>query len=260
MVSQPLNVTYKRTGRKVWKYCATKRKRTARRLSEAVRRSSIFDVYEKAKVRGAEMQLKLWEQLLFEYSFYLFLLAFLAKTRFNVTAGFTIKLGIALVYAYAPLFVLFERDPPPAPEVPDIDPATNPAIRKTALLIPCYKSASIVGATLDAAIKVFPPSHIFVISNGNSPTPLDNTKEVCKPYGVTHLRSPIGSKIVAQFVRAVGPNASRGNYCQQAQDFEYKISCLRCAFGGVIGSATFPHGAISLWDREFLIEIFHDHP
>ncbi|KAK7418148.1 hypothetical protein QQX98_004123 [Neonectria punicea] len=296
--------------------------RTARRLSEAVRRSSIFDVYEKAKVRGAEMQRKRWAQVLFEYSFYFFLLAFvylvlvglplwkgavywmywLAKTKFNVTAGFTITLGIALVYAYAPLFVLFERDPPPAPEVPNTDPATNPTIRKTALLIPCYKSASIVGATLEAAIKVFPPSHIFVISNGNSPTPLDNTEEVCEPYGVTQLWSPIGSKIVAQFVgfyaakdfddvllidddctlppnfpvvgdrlvgkgksigytiKSVGPNASRGNYCQQAQDFEYKISGLQRAFAGVIGSATFPHGAISLWDREFLIEIFHDHP
>lgn len=64
----------------------------------------------------------------------------------------------------------------------------------------CYKSAKIIGPTLDAALKVFPASHIYVIANGNSPTPLDNTEEVCLPYGVNHIWSPIGSKIVAQFV------------------------------------------------------------
>jgi hypothetical protein len=73
-------------------------------------------------------------------------------------------------------------------------------VADTALLIPCYKSASLIGATLEAALKIFPPEHIFVIANGNSPVPLDNTEEVCQPYAVNHIWSPIGSKIVAQFV------------------------------------------------------------
>lgn len=51
-------------------------------------------------------------------------------------------------------------------------------------------------------------------------------------------------------------NASRN----RAQDLEYKLSGLQRAFAGKVGSATFPHGAISLWDREFFIRTFHDHP
>lgn len=172
----------------------------------------------------------------------------------------------------------------------------------TALLIPCYKSATLIKATLEAALKVFPASSIFVIANGNSPTPLDNTEDVCLPYGVNHIWSPIGSKIIAQFVgcyaaksfknvllidddclippdfpivserltgrvksigyliKSVGPNSSRGNWCQQAQDMEYKISGLQRVLAGKLGSATFPHGAISLWDRDFLVKVFSHHP
>jgi hypothetical protein len=169
-------------------------------------------------------------------------------------------------------------------------------------MIPCYKSAGLIANTLEAALKIFPPSHIFVIANGNSPTPLDNTEEVCRPYGVNHIWSPIGSKIVAQFVgcyaakafknvllidddcalpdnfpvvterlsgkvmcigytiKSVGPNSSKGNLCQQAQDLEYKLSGIQREFAGKVGSATFPHGAISLWDRELLVKTFHEHP
>jgi hypothetical protein len=175
-------------------------------------------------------------------------------------------------------------------------------VEDTCLMIPCYKSAGLISATLEAALKIFPPSQIFVIANGNSPTPLDNTEEMCRPYGVNHIWSPIGSKIVAQFVgcyaakgfknvllidddcalpdnfpivtermkgnvkcigytiKSVGPNSTKGNLCQQAQDLEYKLSGIQREFAGKVGSATFPHGAISLWDRELLIKTFHEHP
>lgn len=85
---------------------------------------------------------------------------------------------------------------------PGFDLKKAPGIHDTALLIPCYKSAGLIGNTLEAALKIFPPDHIYVIANGNSPTPLDNTEEVCQPYGVHHIWSPVGSKIVAQFVGA----------------------------------------------------------
>jgi hypothetical protein len=142
----------------------------------------------------------------------------------------------------------------------------------------------------------------LLIVSGNSPVPLDNTEEICSQYGVNHIWSPVGSKIVAQFVgcyaakdfknillidddcalppnfpivsdrlkgnvlcmgytiKSVGPNSSKGTFCQQAQDLEYKISGIQRALAGKIGSATFPHGAISLWDREFLIKTFNKHP
>jgi len=178
----------------------------------------------------------------------------------------------------------------------------QPNVKDTALLIPCYKSAGLIASTLEAALKIFPPSHIFVIANGNSPEPLDNTEEVCQPYGVNHIWSPIGCKLVAQFVgcyaakgfknvllidddctlpenfpvvtdrlqgkvmcigytiKSVGPNSSKGNYCQQAQDLEYKLSGLQREFAGKVGSATFPHGAIALWDRGLLVKTFNEHP
>lgn len=156
--------------------------------------------------------------------------------------------------AFLPLCILFEKSPPPRP---DSNPSTLPGVSDTALLIPCYKSANLIGATLTAALKTFPPSHIFVIANGDAPEPLDHTEEVCRPYGVNHVWSPVGSKIVAQFVgayaakrfkhallldddcalppnfpvvadrlkgkvqcvgytiKSVGPDSSRGTWCQQ---------------------------------------------
>jgi hypothetical protein len=214
----------------------------------------------------------------------------------------SITIGIAFLYAWSPLLVFFEKDPPMPADIDNIDPNRTPGVHNTALMIPCYKSAKIIGPTLEAALKIFPPSHIFVIANGNSPTPLDDTELVCRPYGVNHVWSPVGSKIVAQFVgcyaakgfknvllidddcalppnfpivsdrmtpkikcigytiKSVGPESSRGTLCQQAQDLEYKISGIQRALAGYVGSATFPHGAISLWDTEFLIQTFYRHP
>jgi hypothetical protein len=196
--------------------------------------------------------------------------------------------------------VTFEKDPP-AIEM-TTETKVQPNVQDTALLIPCYKSANLIAATLEAALQIFPPSHIFVIANGNSPEPLDNTEEVCRPYGVNHIWSPIGCKLVAQFVgchaaktfknvllidddcalpanfpvvtdrlvgnvkcigytiKSVGPGSSKGNYCQQAQDLEYKLSGLQRDFAGRVGSATFPHGAIALWDTKLLMETFNEHP
>ncbi|KAF9691038.1 hypothetical protein EKO04_011048 [Ascochyta lentis] len=284
------------------------------------RKGSVWKTYENAKKRGAELQRKKWVQIVFEYGIYLFLLCFIyfvligrplwngavwwlywvVENKFVFAGGFSITLGIALFYAFAPLLIFFEDDPPPATFTAETKIQDN--VKDTALLIPCYKSAQLIGATLEAALKIFPPSHIYVLANGNSPTPLDNTEEVCAPYGVNHLWCPIGSKIVAQYVgayaakafknvllidddcalpdnfpvvtdrlkgnvmclgytiKSVGPNSSKGNLCQQAQDLEYKLSGIQREFAGKVGSATFPHGAIALWDRDLLIKTFHEHP
>lgn len=309
-------------------------------VADRMRRGSVLELYEKAKVRGAYLRRKPWVQKLFEYVFYFILIClvyfvligvplwkgavwwlwyamlclflsealsvcanhpyrWVVQNKFVLQGGFAITVGLAALYAFSPLLVLFEKDPPmPAAE----DVGKVPGTHDTALLIPCYKSAKIIGPTLEAALRIFPASHIFVIANGNSPTPLDNTEEVCRPYGVNHIWSPVGSKIVAQFVgcyaakafknvllidddcalppnfpivsarmkgkiqcigytiKSVGPDSSRGTLCQQAQDLEYKLSGIQRAFAGYIGSATFPHGAISIWNTEFLIKTFHEHP
>ncbi|KAF2449897.1 glycosyltransferase family 2 protein [Karstenula rhodostoma CBS 690.94] len=284
------------------------------------RHSSMRKTFEQAKVRGLEMQRNKYAMWAFEYGIYVFLLCFIyfvligiplwngavwwlywvVANKFVIAGGYSITLGIALFYAFAPLLIVFEDDPPPI-EI-TAETKIQEQVKDTALLIPCYKSAGLIAATLEAALKVFPASHIYVLANGNSPTPLDNTEEVCLPYGVNHIWSPVGSKIVAQFVgcyaakafknvllidddcalppdfpvvterlkgnvlclgytiKSVGPNSSKGNYCQQAQDLEYKLSGIQRDFAGRIGSATFPHGAIALWDRELLVKTFHEHP
>lgn len=224
-------------------------------------------------------------------------------------------------YAFGPLLVFFENPatlPPPQTEEntltqtrsvrwadePASESSFSQAKEDTALLIPCYKSANLLPATLAAALKVFDAKSIFVLANGNSPTPLDHTADVCAEYGVHHVWVPVGSKIVAQYVgsyiirshnftysllidddcllppefpivsdrldkktrclgytlKSVGENRSRGTWCQQAQDLEYKLSGLQRLFAGKIGSATFPHGAIVLWENDFLIETFKHHP
>lgn len=61
-------------------------------------------------------------------------------------------------------------------------------------------------------------------------------------------------------MKVVGANGSKGTLCQQAQDLEYKLSGLAKAFAGKVGSVTFPHGCIVLWDRELLVQTFQEHP
>lgn len=73
-------------------------------------------------------------------------------------------------YAYTPLLVLFEPDPPMPEDLEKIDPNKTPGVQDTALMIPCYKAAMLIGPTLAAATKIFPPSHIFVIANGEQYT------------------------------------------------------------------------------------------
>jgi hypothetical protein len=49
---------------------------TVEDVKQAIRRSSIYDVYEKAKQRGVELQRSKWAMRIFEYTFYLILVAF----------------------------------------------------------------------------------------------------------------------------------------------------------------------------------------
>ena len=273
-------------------------------------------MYEEAKDRGENLQRRGFGRILFEYTIYLVILSFIYFALVGIPLwkggvyymykflskhlvlryGYTIFIGIATIYAFLPLLTCFEKYPKAAL------PLDDPRVRQTALIIPCYKSAGLIENTIKAALKIFPSKNIFVIANGNSPEPIDNTAEIISPYGVNHVWSPVGSKIVAQFVgcyaaekfkyvllidddctlppnfpvvtgrlkgnikclgyilKSVGPNSSRGTLCQQAQDLEYKLSGMQRAISGKIGSVTFAHGAIALWDREFLIKTFHEHP
>ncbi|KAL8886239.1 MAG: hypothetical protein Q9192_006519 [Flavoplaca navasiana] len=283
-------------------------------------KSNVREMYDKAKVKQQQIKRSKTAQLIFRYTFYIVLISMvylvfvglplwrglvwymyiLFQKHLVLKAGLAITFGISFLYAFAPLLINFE---PTAP-LPEADESgrTEPSACDTALIIPCYKSEKLIGSTLQAALKIFPKESIFVIANGNSPEPLDNTAEVCAEFGVSHTWSPMGSKIIAQFVgcyvarkfvnvllidddcllppnlpivsdrmrgnikcigyimKATGPDGSLGTLCQQSQDLEYKLSSLAKAFAGKVGSVTFPHGCIVLWNRALLIETFQRHP
>ncbi|KAI4283462.1 MAG: hypothetical protein L6R38_002145 [Xanthoria sp. 2 TBL-2021] len=283
-------------------------------------KSNVREMYDKAKVKQEQIKRSKTAELIFRYTFYLLLISIvylvfvglplwrgavwymyiLFQNYMTLKAGLAITFGISFLYAFAPLLINFEPTAP-LPE-PYESGRVEPFRCDTALIIPCYKSEKLVGSTLQAALRIFPKESIFVIANGNSPEPLDNTAKVCAEYGVSHTWSPMGSKIIAQFVgcyvarnfanvllidddcllpanlpivsdrmrgnikcigyimKATGPNGSLGTLCQQSQDLEYKLSGLAKAFAGKVGSVTFPHGCIVLWNRELLIETFQQHP
>jgi hypothetical protein len=280
------------------------------------RKEALRDRQGYARIHNAHWQRNTFVQVLFQLVFYLVLTAIvyfvfvgiplwrgttwymyqLLSKMLVLRYGYTIFIGVAAIYAFLPLLIFFEKYPEKAL------PLDDPQVTQTALIIPCYKSAGLIEHTVKMALKVFPPQNIFVIANGNSPEPLDNTAEVVAPYGVNHIWSPVGSKIVAQFVgcyaaekfkfvllidddcalppnfpivsdrlkgkvkclgytiKSVGLESSKGTYCQQAQDLEYKLSGLQRAIAGKMGSCTFAHGAIALWNRKFLIDTFNKHP
>ncbi|KAL8956544.1 MAG: hypothetical protein Q9193_005961 [Seirophora villosa] len=289
-------------------------------VTNKLRRSNFRDMYEKAKTKQARLRRSDRAQLIFKWTFYVILAAtvyllligmplwpggvwymyILFKKHLVLKAGMAITFGLSFLYAFCPLLINFE---PTAP-LPEADESgrAEPRDSDTALIIPCYKSEKLVGQTLQAALKIFPKQNIFVIANGNSLEPLDNTAEICRQYDVSHTWSPLGSKIIAQFVgcyvarkfpyvllidddcllppnlpivsdrikgnikcigyimKSVGENGSLGTICQQAQDLEYKLCGLAKDFAGRVGSVTFPHGCIVLWDRELLVRTFQEHP
>ncbi|KAK5036829.1 hypothetical protein LTR13_005209 [Exophiala sideris] len=255
------------------------------------------------KTRASQKARSRPAQLLFEYSVYMFLLCFI----YFVAVGRPLWKGAVWYMCYSVGALLVHYEPDPAPVSPDELASHIEKAGSTALIIPCYKSAAAIEATLQAALKTFPAENIYVVANGNSPTPLDETEDVIRPYKVNHIWVPIGSKIVAQFVgtyaaykfqyvlmidddcllpanfpivsnriqpgtkhgsikcvgytiKATGPNGSKGNAVQQLQDLEYKMAGMQRQFAGSWGSATFAHGAIALWEREFILKCFRHHP
>ena len=168
----------------------------------------------------------------------------------------------------------------------------------TALIIPCHRAESVIGKTLEKALCIFDPESIFVIDNGNSDSPLDNTKTVCENLGVNYTWSNVGSKIssiyigtklakdysyvmqidddifleedmtfpiddtidcIAYTISAISKEGSN-NLLQKCQDVEYKVSGVTKGIQSWLGNTSFAHGAISLWKRESLIKVLDNHP
>jgi hypothetical protein len=89
----------------------------AQGTTDLMRRSSLWDSYENAKMRGKHLQRKKWVQVVFEYAFYLILLSFVyfvligrplwngavwwlywvIDTRFTVAGTWSITIGLAIM-------------------------------------------------------------------------------------------------------------------------------------------------------------------
>jgi glycosyltransferase involved in cell wall biosynthesis len=168
----------------------------------------------------------------------------------------------------------------------------------TALLIPCHKAERVIAKTLESALKIFDTQSIFVIDNGPCSAPQDRTNDICAELGVNYTYVPIGNKTVAVYVGAklaeqyqyilqidddmilnpdmsfpinpdthciaytIGATSFDGNpkFIHKFQDLEYKMAGIIKAFESYVASATFAHGAISLWKRTSLLEVLDNHP
>lgn len=168
-------------------------------ISSIVRRSSLTDVFEKAKVRGVQLTRSTIAQNGFQCMFYLLLLAsiyfvmvgiplwkgiiwhiyILYSSKLAVSAGTAVFLGVGFLYvvfafpscialtdshsyAYLPLLLPFEKSARERSPSEAATRADHGNVNDTALLIPCYKSENLIGATLEAALKIFPVQSIFV--------------------------------------------------------------------------------------------------
>jgi hypothetical protein len=95
---------------------------------------------------------------------------------------------------------------------------------------------------------------------------IDDDCRLPSNFPVVTSRIRCRTKCIGYTITSVGPAAADGSgatigtLAQQAQDFEYKLSGLQRCFAGKIGTAMFPHGAVSLWDRAFLLQTFYEHP
>ena len=100
----------------------------------------------------------------------------------------------------------------------------------TCLMIACHQSClteekeSAFTNTLKSAMKVFPPSHIFVCDNGNAMTPVDNTPAVARAIhpDINYLYVPEGNKTFAFYWcnRYWIPFLAQ---CDRVPDFKYAL-------------------------------------
>jgi len=188
------------------------------------------------------------------------------------------------------------------------------------LLIACHEStltfekAKSFAQTLQKALLIFPPSHVFVCDNGNSMPPVDDTQIVARSVhpDINYVYIPEGNKtfafywcnrywipfleragVVPKFtyamiidddvplpsdlhipheqlrldpnikavhfpITAVGPENTT-NLLVRFQDLEYKLAAVHKQFQALISRCLSCHGAVALWEREAMENVFYAH-
>ncbi|CAK9103839.1 unnamed protein product [Durusdinium trenchii] len=69
-------------------------------------------------------------------------------------------------------------------------------LKRIGCIIPCHKSATEVDATVQSLLEFLEPEHIIVVDNGNSSSPLDDTKKEIQELSpsVSYIWVPLGLK------------------------------------------------------------------
>ena len=218
-----------------------------------------------------------------------------------------LPLAIAF-FSFEPIFLLvliiFTTYPKPRPlssAMPQRERYAHNA--EIAIIVPCHRSNDVAVQTVSACLKHVRPEQIFIVDNGNSPTPLDNTFELLQqecPLGVHYIWNPYGNKTLAQYagliaaeaykyvvimdddvtipeamdfqfeliddkvkavcypIRAVHPDGDQTMFIKW-QEIEYKMADFAKWIQSQHSTVLFPHGAISLWERETLFKILRWH-
>lgn len=206
----------------------------------------------------------------------------------TIQYGYLLFLLIEIVFTTLPLLFYTRKD---------LDNKVDKS-SEIALIIPCHRAEKIIQKTLEHALKVFSCDSIYVVDNGSSETPLDNTRQICEEMGVNYTWVPVGGKEYAIYVGAkitktykyvmqidddvflnddmsfpikddtaciaymISAINSQGKktLLHDIQDHEYKHSGIIKGVQSRFGSTMFAHGAISLWNREILINVMENHP
>ncbi|MEO7161607.1 MAG: glycosyltransferase, partial [Bdellovibrionia bacterium] len=117
---------------------------------------------------------------------------------------------LSILYGMEPLmiaFFLIAAQYPAANPIPnqtsgDIEAQISGSqTEDTALVIPCHNSQEKIVKTLEAALKHFRPEQIYIVDNGNTTAPTDQTQKIVKNIhpNINYIWLPIGNKNIAQF-------------------------------------------------------------
>ncbi len=219
---------------------------------------------------------------------------------------------MALLYAVDPVmqlaYITTAKYPPallpPAPhEIDQEVPPSRNSNSRVAIIIPTHYAAGIIEDTVRSCLAHVHARQIFILDNGNSDVPLDNTREVVRNIdrAINYCWGHIGNKTFAQYVgtllakefdviftidhdmrlptlfsfethllnetvkalcfpiRAVHPIKGESNILVRWQDIEYLLAGCAKQSQSRLGGALFPHGAVSLWDRNVFLEVLEKH-
>lgn len=130
----------------------------------------------------------------------------------SAAARYENLLLMGVCYAYTPLVTAFVLASVRYPElvVPVVDKegemspsggTKSDSTKDVATVIPCHNSAGEIANTLRACLKHMEPSQIFVVDNGNSKEPLDDTEAKVREVHplINYLWLPMGNKNIAQY-------------------------------------------------------------